>query len=132
MADKYGRKKGCLSYCLLYALSCAATLFPNREALFAGRMLGGISATLLYSVFEAWLVSEAHDSENGAAQIGETLATASTLNGAIAIACGVASQLLVSLVGSQRAPFMASIFCLGLAGLAISSSWVCLSPYSIL
>ncbi|GAB7366561.1 hypothetical protein MBLNU230_g8547t1 [Neophaeotheca triangularis] len=124
LADQHGRRKGCLGYCLLYALSCALTLVQNREAMFLGRMLGGVSSTLLYSVFEAWLVSEAHEREDGAAHVGDTLATASTLNGAAAIACGVASQVLVSFAGSKKAPFVASIFCLGLAAVVISKYWV--------
>lgn len=58
LADQHGRKKACLTFCVAYLLSCLSVLSDDLLILFAGRALGGLSTTLLYSVFETWMLSE--------------------------------------------------------------------------
>ena len=45
-------------YCMLYALACFFIHFRVPALLYIARFLGGISTSLLYSVFEAWMVGE--------------------------------------------------------------------------
>jgi hypothetical protein len=43
---------------LCYSLSCLTKLFNDFNILLAGRILAGISTSLLFSAFEAWMVFE--------------------------------------------------------------------------
>lgn len=52
-----GRKRASLLYVLTYAASCATKHSSRYNVLLAGRLLGGISTSLLFSVFEAWAVA---------------------------------------------------------------------------
>ncbi|TKX23982.1 hypothetical protein C1H76_3920 [Elsinoe australis] len=123
LADKYGRRVGCLSYCALYSVSCAAMTMEDIRFLILGRVLGGISTTLLYSVFEAWLVTELHHRNAYSEYIKETFTTLATINGTVAIVCGICSQVLVYMTGSQKSPFLASIWCLLIASALIVRFW---------
>jgi hypothetical protein len=58
LADKLGRKRMALCFCIVYGASCATKLSPNFAILMVGRLLAGVATSLLFSVFEAWLVSE--------------------------------------------------------------------------
>lgn len=124
LADRFGRKKACLAYCVLYSASCALTMINSHATLFTGRALGGVSATLLYSVFESWMVAEASSQDNNQRMIQDTLASSAAINAVVAIASGFASEVLVTLVGSKRAPFAGSIACLACAASVISVHWV--------
>ena len=59
-----GRKRSALLYVLCYTLGCFTKHVPSFWVLFAGRILCGIATSLLYSVFESWVVSE-HQSVRG-------------------------------------------------------------------
>lgn len=126
LADKHGRKAACLAFCVIYSASCLSILSSNLVILFIGRALGGISTTLLYSAFEAWMVAEFHRREldKAGAQLSSIFGTMTTLSSIVAIAAGVVSEWLVSLTGTRKAPFMASIACLAVAFPVISRYWV--------
>jgi len=53
-----GRKKLAIVYSVLYGLSCLSKLSPNFYVLLFGRVLAGIATSLLFSVFESWMVCE--------------------------------------------------------------------------
>ena len=57
-ADKFGRKKMTLVFCVLYAICCCIKFSPNFWVLLSGRLLGGVSTSLLFSVFESWYVAQ--------------------------------------------------------------------------
>lgn len=61
-ADTYGRKKGTLAFCLLYALGAASTKSPLLVVLLLGRFFSGVGTSLLFSAPEAWLVGESQKS----------------------------------------------------------------------
>ena len=126
LADKYGRRSACLWYCGLYAISCCSIASSRVTILFVGRILGGVSTTLLFTVFEAWMVSEYQRLGFGHSDraLSSMYSSMSVMNGFVAVACGVLSQYLVYVFGSEIAPFMGSIVCLCLASLLISKSWV--------
>lgn len=52
-----GRKRASLLYVATYAASCATKHSSNYSWLLLGRLLGGVSTSLLFSVFEAWAVA---------------------------------------------------------------------------
>lgn len=126
IADRFGRKSGCLAYCLIYSCSCLTLLTDRIEVLFLGRILGGISGTLLYSVFESWLVAEYNKlmvDDEGSALSG-IFSMMTTLNSFVAIVAGIVAGWLVDHVGTAKAPFMASLGCMSIAFVAISKTWV--------
>ena len=59
--DKYGRKKLCILFGVLYSLACVTKHFHSFEVLMVGRLLGGISTSILFSSFESWMVHEHHE-----------------------------------------------------------------------
>ncbi|KAK4609205.1 Molybdate-anion transporter [Fulvia fulva] len=125
LADRYGRRNACFAYCAIYSASCASVLAYGRlEILVLGRALGGLSSTLLYSVFEAWMVAE-HNARNlgSVVPLSSMFSWSTTLSGVVAIASGVFGEALVSLTGSQTSPFMMAIVCLGAAGVGMHNFW---------
>lgn len=58
IADRFGRKKNCIMYGVLYSLACLSKHSSNFHILLLGRILSGISTSLLYSAFESWMVHE--------------------------------------------------------------------------
>jgi MFS family permease len=71
LCDSYGRKAGTLAFTLLYSLGAYSTKSNLLGVLLAGRVLGGIGTSLLFSAPEAWLVGEA-GREGVESSLGET------------------------------------------------------------
>ena len=125
LADKYGRKRACMTFCITYSLSCLSVLSNDINMLFIGRALGGLSTTLLYSVFETWMIAEYHarglcDS----LRLGDMFSTSVTLSGVVAILAGVFGEAVVSYTKTKTAPFMLATVCLAAAGVGIGRFWV--------
>ena len=57
-ADRMGRRRLCLLYCVLYILSCVTKHAKDYWMLMLGRVLGGVATSLLFSSFESWMVCE--------------------------------------------------------------------------
>jgi MFS family permease len=126
-ADRCGRRSACLVYCIVYSLSCLTLLSDHIAVLFLGRVLGGVSGTMLYSVFESWLVSEYNklDLDDSGAALTRIFSNLTTLNSLVAIVAGVFAGWLVNMTGTAKTPFIASIACLAIASTAILCYWVC-------
>lgn len=130
LADTHGRKAACLGYCVVYSLSCLSVLSGNLTVLFAGRALGGVSTTLLFSVFETWMIAEFHKRELGLGaggrelKLGEMFSLSVTLSCVTAIVSGVIGEALVKWTDAKTAPFMAAVVCLLGAGGLIAWTWV--------
>ncbi|TPX18860.1 uncharacterized protein E0L32_011475 [Thyridium curvatum] len=121
LADSRGRKAVCMLFCLLYSGSCLLTILPGGSLplLFLGRVLGGVSTSILFSVFETWMVADAN--WRGAAAGGDlsrVFGLMSTTNSVVAIASGVLSEWLVDAAGTRKAPFAASVV------LLLTALWV--------
>jgi MFS family permease len=101
-------------------------LSDNIFVLFFGRILGGISGTLLWSVFESWLVAEFNKLmlEDADADLASIFSMMTTSNTCVAIAAGLLAEWLVGKTGTAKAPFLVSTGCLALAFVAISKYWV--------
>jgi len=125
LADRHGRKLACLCFCVLYSLSCLSLLTDGIAILFLGRVLGGISTTLMYSVFESWMVTEFNKIFPG--EPGSTLSgifsLMTTLNTVVAIFAGVVAEWATDMTGTEKAPFMTAVACLMLAFWAIWNTW---------
>jgi MFS family permease len=125
-ADRHGRRTACLAYCVIYSFSSLTLLTDNIYVLFFGRVLGGISGTLLWSVFESWLVAEFNKLmlEEADTALSAIFSMMTTSNTCVAIVAGLIAEWLVRITGTAKAPFLLSTGCLGLAFLAISKYWV--------
>ncbi|KAH6679707.1 hypothetical protein B0J14DRAFT_472622 [Halenospora varia] len=124
LADRYGRKTACLFFCIAYAMSCFTILFDSITLLVAGRVLGGLSTTLMYSAFESWMVTEFHRRHlEEAGSLNDIFGIMTTLNGVVAILAGIFAQELSDLLRTQAAPFMASAVLLLLAFAFVSKGW---------
>ncbi|KAI5866113.1 DUF791-domain-containing protein [Durotheca rogersii] len=126
LADRHGRKAVCMAFCLLYAMSCFFTIIPVVPLLYLGRILGGISTSILFTVFDSWMVTNFRERklvENGC-DLSRTYATTSIVNNLTAIVSGVVSEWLVTATGTKKAPFWlgAGLLCWALQ--LISANWV--------
>ncbi|CAO2838570.1 unnamed protein product [Amaranthus hypochondriacus] len=125
LADKQGRKRACVTYCITYILSCITKHSPQYKVLMLGRILGGIATSLLFSAFESWLVAE-HNKRGFEQQwLSITFSKAIFLgNGLVAILSGLFGNLLVDTFGfGPVAPFDAAACLLAVGMAIILSSW---------
>lgn len=127
LADKHGRKAVCMVFCLLYAMSCFFTILPTLPLLFLGRILGGISTSILFSVFDSWMVTNFRERklvEDGC-DLSRTYATTSIVSSVSAILSGIVGEWLVRVTGTKKAPFLMSAALLWCALQLIWAHWVC-------
>ena len=131
VADRYGRKRACLAFCAAAAASCALTCLPSLPLLLAGRALGGLATSLLFSVFESWMVADFHARGLAArgADLSRTFGLMSTLNSLVAIASGVFSEWVVAAAGTRKAPFVVAVVLLAAAAWVIATRWVRAPPF---
>jgi len=100
-----------------------------------GRLLGGVATSLLFSVFEAWLIG-AHASAGLMSHIGKAFSTAQYGNSIIAILAGQIANKAANhaefkpssegsgfYIGGYLGPFDASLVALILCGLLASAIW---------
>ena len=114
----------CLLYCVLYLMTSLTMLTDHLPTLFFGRVCGGVSTTLLFSVFETWMITEYYQQGLPAEQLSSVFSGMTTLSSIVAILSGVIGDMLVELSGTRTWPFLAAGFCCVLAGFTISSLWV--------
>ncbi|KAM0333478.1 hypothetical protein ACHAQA_002140 [Verticillium albo-atrum] len=126
LADRYGRRLACLIYCAAYILTCLSMLFDNITILFLGRLCGGVGTTLLYSVFEAWLITEYHqrDLTRSQLKLGTIFGNMTTLSSIVAIASGILGDALVAQFDGARVwPFLAAAASATTAAVLILKMW---------
>lgn len=107
--DKWGRKFGCVIFCILEIVINLLEHIPSMPVLIFGRILGGISTQLLFSAFESWMVT-AHR-ENPAFKdkdLSKTFTIAATGNGITAILAGIIAQYASDILG-DIGPFQVAI-----------------------
>ncbi|XP_073353988.1 uncharacterized protein [Aegilops tauschii subsp. strangulata] len=124
LADRQGRKRACITYCITYILSCITKHSPHYRVLL-GRILGGVATSLLFSAFESWLVAEHNKRGYDPQWLSITFSKAIFLgNGLIAIIAGLFANLLADNLGfGPVAPFDAAACFLAIGMAIIMSSW---------
>lgn len=118
LIDRFGRKNGCVVYCVLEIVINIMEHSTNFQVLLLGRVLGGISTALLCSSFESWMVTEHRKQKFSEAQLERTFSLASVGNGLVAVLAGVLSEVMASYFG-HIGPFQLAIALTGLALLLI-------------
>lgn len=118
-----GRRKLCLVFCMTYTLACICITIPSLPTLLFGRILGGISTSILFSAFESWLISASSSAGLPPADLSTIMGRATLINGLVATGAGVISNKLVESTNNFIAPFIASATLLVLAWFVIGSTW---------
>ncbi|KAF8633149.1 hypothetical protein AX17_004650 [Amanita inopinata Kibby_2008] len=116
-ADQYGRKRLCLSFCVTYTCASLLKFIDSYPVLLMGRVLGGVSTSILFSTFEAWLVSSATAISLPQSDLSTIMARATMLNGFVATVAGVVSNQLVSTTKTFQSPF-------GLSAVFLVTTWI--------
>ena len=126
LADRYGRRLASLVFCVTYAVGCLTKISNDVTVLFIGRLLGGLSTTLLFSVFESWMVTEylAQGLEQTSITLDSMFGVMATLNSIVAIFSGVVGEGLVAVTGTKVSPFIAAVVCLVVAFALMLKYWV--------
>ena len=121
----------CMLFCVAYATSCwATTYFTSPLLLIGGRILGGISTSILYSAFESWMVTEWAErglgvsEELGGISLSYLFGVLTQVNSVTAIGMGILSEWLVEGTGTLATPFLLAMGLLVVAGVVIAVTWV--------
>lgn len=125
-ADQFGRKKLCMSFTVLYSISCLFKLSRSYGILILGRVIGGVATSVLFSAFEAWYVHEHMETHDFPKEwIAVTFAKASTWNGILAVSAGIITNIVSEWFGmGPVAPYMLAIPFLIFAGILVSTHWI--------
>eukprot|EP01083_Nonionella_stella_P293283 997351_1 len=133
LADKFGRKKMCLLFCVTYATCALVKHINNYKVLLLARFLGGLSTSILFSCFESWMISEHHKRGFKPSWMGSTFQLVWGLNSIVAIVAGFVSQIANDVYAnfgfapwftpSCIAPFDISAVVLGVALIMILMFW---------
>ena len=124
-ADRYGRRKLCIVFTVVYSLACLFKLSRNYGILLLGRILGGVATSLLFSAFEAWYVHEHLETHDFPKEwIAVTFNRATVWNGILAIVAGVIANALAEWVNlGPVSPFILAIPFLVISGAVVISRW---------
>ena len=122
LADKLGRKKMCIVYCLCYIVACFTKLVPEYWTLMLGRFLSGIATSLLFSAFESWMVCEHAKSGFEPAWLGQTFSYATFGNGLVAVVAGLVANSAADTYGFV-APFVLALLPLTVVAGMVSLTW---------
>ncbi|XP_050438575.1 molybdate-anion transporter-like [Adelges cooleyi] len=111
LADIYGRKSLCTWYGILYTGCCVTKIFGNYQLLILGRILGGLSTSILFSAFESWYINEHINHYKLPNEwLNITFATTTFCNATLAILAGLISYVLVTVLEfGPVAPFIMAI-----------------------
>ena len=122
LADKMGRKAVCILYSISYITACCTKLVPEYWTLMVGRFLSGVSTSLLFSVFESWMVCEHHKQGFDVALLGDTFAMATFGNGLVAVIAGLVANKAAESYG-YVAPFIVAILPLAIVAILVFFTW---------
>ena len=91
--DRWGRKLGCLIFCVLEIIINLLENVPSMPVLIVGRILGGMSTSLLFSSFESWMVSQHRKRRFQESLLASTFAISSWGNGAMGFSAVLLGQV---------------------------------------
>ncbi|XP_035236418.1 molybdate-anion transporter [Anguilla anguilla] len=120
-----GRRNTCLLFCLAYSACCLTKLSRDYFVLVLGRVLGGLSTSLLATAFEAWYLHRHLDVRDFPREwIPDTFARAAGWNHGLAVGAGLVANLLAEWAGlGPVAPFLLAVPCLAACGWVVLWDW---------
>lgn len=125
LADRYGRKILCTSYTVFYTLCCLTKTSSNFSILICGKILGGISTSILFTTFEAWYLNEHLNFYKLPVEwLNVTFSKATFYNGISAIVAGLTGQILAEYLNfGPVSPFLLAVPVLFISFIIIQSTW---------
>lgn len=135
MADWGGRRRFVILFSIIYAASCMTKHFKDFNVLMLGRLLGGVATSLLFSVFDAWLIRSHSDAKLGKQFLGQSFSAAAYGNSIIAIGAGLMANKAASSTtmevfpqepiyfGGYLNPFDIALGALILCGILATALW---------
>uniref|UniRef100_A0A7S4JRP7 Molybdate-anion transporter n=1 Tax=Odontella aurita TaxID=265563 RepID=A0A7S4JRP7_9STRA len=106
MADHCGRKKFVVLFSVIYAMSCMTKHYKNFHILMLGRLLGGVATSLLFSVFDSWLIRAHADAKIDRKYLSKSFSSASYGNSLVAIGAGLLANKAAG--ANKLAPFFSN------------------------
>jgi len=123
VSDEYGRKRMSVAFGFIYSAACLIKISTKSFGiLLVGRVLSGIATSLLFSVFEAWMVSEHISRGYDSSWMGETFSQAIFGNGIAAIMAGVVASF-ASIQYGFVTPFLVSMVFLLISAVYVYANW---------
>lgn len=116
--DRWGRRLGCLLFCFLEVVINLLEHIPSMPLLLIGRILGGLSTSLLFSAFESWMVSEHRKRGFHEDLLTSTFSISSWGNGLMAVTAGICAQVSADVAG-DIGPFQLAILLTLICGVLI-------------
>ncbi len=114
-----GRKKLCVTYGIIYSIASLTKHFNSFWILAFGRLLSGISTSILYSSFESWMIHQHKVQGYPDEWMAQTFTMCTMGNGVVAIASGVCAWGVNAVVGPVG-PFDLAIVCLVIGTIVVS------------
>lgn len=96
MADVGGRRAFVILFSVVYAASCLTKHFNNYGILMIGRLLGGVATSLLFSVFDAWLIRSHADADLPKSFLSKSFSWAAYGNSVAAILAGLIANKIAN------------------------------------
>ena len=121
-ADVFGRRRLCVAYFCIYICSAMTKPINNFIILLIGRLLGGLGTSLLYTVFESWMVAEHNRRGYPQSLLDDTFAKSTLFNGLSAVCAGLIAQLGASMLGFVG-PFMVALIPLSVGLVVATTYW---------
>ena len=122
LADLFGRRRLCVMFFVIYILSGLCKPINSYIVLILGRVLGGLGTSLLYTVFESWMVAEHNRRGYPKSLLDDTFAKSTLYNGLSAVAAGLIAQGGASYLGFVG-PFVIALVPLGFGMLMTLRTW---------
>ncbi|KAK7959612.1 uncharacterized protein PG986_004466 [Apiospora aurea] len=132
LADRIGRRTACLAYCAVHSLASLSVLSSALGVILAGRILAGVGTTLLWSVFESWMVAEYNarggfGGEEGKRRrllpLSAMYGVMTTYNCTTAILAGLVAHCVVLALGSKTHLFILALILDSTAAVIILRTW---------
>ena len=121
-SDRFGRRLACCIFCVLFSISCLTKFSSDFQILMFGRVMGGISTSILQTTFESWLVARHRKMGLDQPSLYRIFAKSTFINALLAIFSGIIANYSVERWGVVS-PFVESAVLLGVAFFVMQKMW---------
>jgi MFS transporter, MFS domain-containing protein family, molybdate-anion transporter len=126
LADRFGRRAAGLAFCILHSAASLTVISSSLAVIYLGRVLAGIALTLLWTVFESWMVTEyaARGLAGSSMRLTSLFGVMIASNCMAAIVGGVVAHCIVLALGSWSHPVLLGVVLEVAASCQILRTWV--------
>ena len=123
IVDNLGRKRAVLMYCVLEIIINYLEQYPSLICLTISRLIGGITTNLLFTVFEAWVVTEHRRRNFEESKLDDIFRDSNLVSNLAAILSGYIAHCLASTSLGPVGPFVGAVVFTFVALLIVSFLW---------